>query len=262
MENRMYEDRNEDAIEIDVVELLFALRKKLWMIILAAMIGCLGAGIYSKVILSPVYTSTSMVYVLSKETTLTSLADLQIGSQLTKDYSVMITSRPVLEEVIEKQKLSLSYNQLKSMIRVSNPADTRILNMSVSDTDPVRAKAIVDAVAKASSDYIGDIMEMIPPKIIENGVVPDNPTSPNIKKNAALGGLALSAAVCGFITLQVIMNDTIRSEEDVSRYLGISVLAVIPENNREEKEKPEKGSEGKRSRKKRKTQAKRAERRK
>ena len=262
MENRMYEDRNEDAIEIDVVELLFALRKKLWMIILAAMIGCLGAGIYSKVILSPVYTSTSMVYVLSKETTLTSLADLQIGSQLTKDYSVMITSRPVLEEVIEKQKLSLSYNQLKSMIRVSNPADTRILNMSVSDTDPVRAKSIVDAVAKASSDYIGDIMEMIPPKIIENGVVPDNPTSPNIKKNAALGGLALSAAVCGFITLQVIMNDTIRSEEDVSRYLGISVLAVIPENNIEEKDNPEKGSEGKRSRKKRKTQAKRAERRK
>ena len=143
MENKMYEDRNEDAIEIDVVELLFALRKKLWMIILAAVIGCLGAGIYSKIILSPVYTSTSMVYVLSKETTLTSLADLQIGSQLTKDYSVMITSRPVLEEVIEKQKLSLSYNQLKSMIRISNPADTRILNMSVSDTDPVRAKAIV-----------------------------------------------------------------------------------------------------------------------
>jgi len=58
------------------------------------------------------------------------------------------------------------------------------------------------------------------------------------------------------------MNDTIRSEEDVSRYLGISVLAVIPENNIEEKDNPEKGSEGKRSRKKRKTQAKRAERRK
>ena len=49
MENKMYEDRKEDAIEIDVLELLFALRKKLWMIILAAVIGCLGAGIYSKV---------------------------------------------------------------------------------------------------------------------------------------------------------------------------------------------------------------------
>ena len=244
MENNIYEDRNENEIEIDVLELLFVFKKKAWVIILAALAGCLGSGIYSKMILKPVYTSTSMVYVLSKETTLTSLADLQIGSQLTKDYSVMITSRPVLEQVIENQGLNLSYTQLKNMIRISNPADTRILNMSVSDTDPVRAKAIVDAVAKASSDYIGDIMEMIPPKIIENGVVPSVPTSPNIKKNAALGGLAIS--------LQVIMNDTIRSEEDVSRYLGISVLAAIPENGEAENNPLVQKNKRKKSRKKQK----------
>ena len=121
-----------------------------------------------------------MVYVLSKETTLTSLADLQIGSQLTKDYSVMITSRPVLEQVIKNQGLNMTYGQLKARIRISNPADTRILNMTVSDTDPVRAKAIADEVANASSDYIGDIMEMVPPKIIEQGVVPAAPASPSI----------------------------------------------------------------------------------
>ena len=256
MENNIYEDRNENEIEIDVIELLFAFKKKAWMIILAAVVGGLGAGIYSKMILNPVYTSTSMVYVLSKETTLTSLADLQIGSQLTKDYSVMITSRPVLEQVIENQGLNLSYTQLKNMIRISNPADTRILNMSVSDTDPVRAKAIVDAVAKASSDYIGDIMEMIPPKIIETGVVPSIPTSPNIKKNVALGGLAMIVVACGFISLQVIMNDTIRSEEDVSRYLGISVLAAVPDNGEKEKDALAKDHERKKSRKKQKTVSK------
>ncbi|WP_455650704.1 YveK family protein [Enterocloster citroniae] len=252
MENNIYEDRNENEIEIDVLELLFVFKKKAWVIILAALAGCLGSGIYSKMILKPVYTSTSMVYVLSKETTLTSLADLQIGSQLTKDYSVMITSRPVLEQVIENQGLNLSYTQLKNMIRISNPADTRILNMSVSDTDPVRAKAIVDAVAKASSDYIGDIMEMIPPKIIENGVVPSVPTSPNIKKNAALGGLAMIVAACGIISLQVIMNDTIRSEEDVSRYLGISVLAAIPANGEAENNPLVQKNKRKKSRKKQK----------
>ena len=81
----------------------------------------MAAGLYSVMILNPVYTSTSMVYVLSKETTLTSLADLQIGSQLTKDYSVMITSRPVLEQVIEKQGLDLTYDQLKEKITITNP---------------------------------------------------------------------------------------------------------------------------------------------
>ena len=93
----------EDDMEIDLLELLFEFKKRAWVIILAAVLGCLGAGAYSRLILTPVYTSTAMVYVLSKETTLTSLADLQIGSQLTKDYSVMITSRPVLEQVIKNQ---------------------------------------------------------------------------------------------------------------------------------------------------------------
>ena len=246
MENNLYEDEND--IEIDVMELLFTFKKKAWLIILAALMGCLGAGLFSKFIINPVYTSTSMVYVLSKETTLTSLADLQIGSQLTKDYSVMITSRPVLEQVIEKQALTFTYDELKDMVRITNPADTRILNMSVSDTDPVRAKAIVDEIAKASSDYIGDIMEMIPPKIIEEGVVADEPSSPSIKKNAAIGGLALAG--------QVIMNDTVRTEEDVARYLGMSVLASVPDNSEMAEEHRKEGNQKKKNSRKQKADEK------
>ena len=236
MENRMYEDRNEDAIEIDVVELLFALRKKLWMIILAAMIGCLGAGIYSKVILSPVYTSTSMVYVLSKETTLTSLADLQIGSQLTKDYKIIVTSRRVLNQVIEDMELNLTYKELVEKVTIDNPQDTRILAISVEDPDPNMAKLIADRIAVTSSDYIGDIMEMVPPKLIEEGEVPILKSSPSNTKNALIGGFLGAVLVCGFITVHVILNDTIRTEEDVTKYLGLSVLASVPER---EGEKPE-----------------------
>ena len=82
---------------------------------------------FSKIALTPMYTSTSMMYAVSKETTLTSLADLQIGSQLTQDYKVIITSRPVLEEVIGDLDLNISYEILKSKISINNPADTRIL---------------------------------------------------------------------------------------------------------------------------------------
>lgn len=147
----------------------------------------------------------------------------------------------------------MTYGQLKARIRISNPADTRILNMTVSDTDPVRAKAIVDEVANASSDYIGDIMEMVPPKIIEQGVVPENPASPSIRKNAVLGGLACIVAACGIITLKVIMNDTIRSEEDVGKYLGMSVLASVPDDDGMSKEQQRNRSKRKQDRKKRKT---------
>ena len=70
-------------------------------------------------------------------------------------------------------------------------------------------------------------MEMTPPKLIEDGMVATVQTSPNVKKNAAVGGLVMLVLACGVITLSVIMNDTIRSEEDVFKYLELPVLAVV-----------------------------------
>lgn len=219
----------DDEIEIDLWEILFALRAKMWLIILALVLGSGLAIAYSKVVLTPQYTSTSMVYILSKETTLTSLADLQIGSQLTKDYRVVATSRPVLQQVIDTLALDIEYKDLKNAVKLDNPSDTRILSISIEDPDPARAKAIVDSVAQVSSAHIGDIMEMTPPKIIEEGIVSEEPSSPHTKKNAAVGGLAAAFVVCFFIVLQVILNDTIRTEEDVEKYLQLSILAAVPE---------------------------------
>lgn len=220
---------DDDEIEIDLLELFYALRHRWWAILLALIIGGGAAGLYTKKLVSPIYESTSMVYVLSKETTLASLADLQIGSQLTKDYSVIIKSRPVLEEVIEKQNLDMTTDDLEKMITIDNPKDTRILSITVSDIEPMRAKSIVDEVTKAASNYIGDIMEMVPPKVIEDGIVAVRPSSPSVKKNAALGGLGLAVLVSGLICLKTILDDTIKSEEDIEKYLGLSVLAVIPD---------------------------------
>lgn len=229
MEKKFEDD---DEIEIDLLELFYALRHRWWAILLALVIGAGAAGVYTKKLIAPHYQSTSMVYVLSKETTLASLADLQIGSQLTKDYSVIIKSRPVLQEVIDKQNLDLTTEELGKMITIDNPKDTRILSITVEDIEPMRAKAIVDEVTKSASNYIGDIMEMVPPKVIEDGVVAVKPSSPSVKKNAAVGGLGLAVLVCGLICLKTVLDDTIKSEEDIEKYLGLSVLAAIPDTEK------------------------------
>lgn len=229
MEKKFEDD---DEIEIDLLELFYALRHRWWAILLALVIGAGAAGVYTKKLIAPHYQSTSMVYVLSKETTLASLADLQIGSQLTKDYSVIIKSRPVLQEVIDKQNLDLTTDGLGEMITIDNPKDTRILSITVEDIEPMRAKAIVDEVTKSASNYIGDIMEMVPPKVIEDGVVAVKLSSPSVKKNAAVGGLGLAVLVCGLICLKTVLDDTIKSEEDIEKYLGLSVLAVIPDTEK------------------------------
>ena len=176
------------------------------------------------------YSSTAKIYVLTKETTLTSLADLQIGTQLTQDYKTIITGRSVMEEVVDKLHLDMDYKKLVRKIKVENPSDTRILNISALDPDAEMAKKIVDMTAKVASDYVGEIMEMTPPKLIESGEVANQKTSPSNTKNALIGALIAAVIVCGYITLTVTLNDTIRSEDDVEKYLELPVLATIPES--------------------------------
>ena len=229
MEKITHQHLDDDEIVIDFWELFYEFKRRIWWILLAAVLGTGAAGAYSYYLLTPQYISEAKIYVLSKETTLTSLADLQMGTQLTQDYKELIGSRPVMQEVINTLNLDITYRQLAEKLKLENPKDTRILYLTVTDPNPYMAKAIVDEIANAASDYIGEIMEMTPPKLIEDGMVATVQTSPNVKKNAAVGGLVMLVLACGVITLSVIMNDTIRSEEDVFKYLELPVLAVVPE---------------------------------
>ena len=235
-------DQDEDVI--DLMELFFALRKHLVLLILTAIIGGgLGFAI-SRFVLTPTYTSTSMIYVMSKETTLTSLADLQIGSQLTQDYKVLVTSRTVMEDVIQKLGLKYDYATLRRKVTLDNPSNTRILNISVLDTDPKMAKQLTDAVADSASSYIADIMEQDPPKIIEYGEIPLNKTGPKTGRNTMMGALLFLLVAVAFVTIDMLTNDTIKTEDDIENYFGLPVLAAIPEKDAAAAKKSEQYSYG------------------
>ena len=219
----------EDRVEIDLLELLFAFRRRILWIVLAAI---LGGGISftgTRVLMTPMYESTTTMLVLTSETTLSSLSELQLGTQLTNDYEILTKSRAVLETVIENLNLNLGYEQLNNMVSISNPEDSRIMEITLTYPDPEEAKAIVDEIASVTSEFIGDQMEGIPPKIIDQGEVPSGPSSPSVSRNTLLGILLGIVVSCGIITVITVMDDTIRTEEDIEYYLGIPTLASVPD---------------------------------
>jgi capsular polysaccharide biosynthesis protein len=242
MDNKIDNTFNDDEIEIDLRELFYALKRKIWMILASGLFcACLAAG-FTWMFMVPKYTSKSCLLVLSKETTLTSIADLQLGTQLTNDYSFLIKSTSVFEQVIQNLGLDMTAEALMEQVTIDNPSDTRFLEITVVDIDPVRAKNIVDEIAEVSSVYIGDKMEVVPPKIIEEGKIPTSRTSPSTEKNALLGLLA-GMFLCGaVVVIYAIMDDTIKSEDDITKYLGITTLASVPDrkdyiNNKKDKKK-------------------------
>lgn len=224
MENLRDEER-----EIDLRELFFALKKRILWIIAATLLGGCIACAYTQAFITPTYTSTSSLLVISKETTLTSIADLQLGTELAHDYEILIKSTPVLEDVIDTLGLDMDKKELKKSITVENPTDTRILNISVTNTDPEAAKEIVDQVAQISSEFVGDKMEVVPPKIIEEGEIPTVKTEPSVARNSLLGLMAGFVISAGLVVVLAVLNDSIKSEDDIARYLGISTLASVPD---------------------------------
>ena len=239
-----------DEMEIDLIEILYALKKKILIIVAALLAGALIAGVYTRLMITPLYNATSTVLVISKETTLTSIADLQFGGQLTKDYSMLITSRSVLEEVINNLGLDMGYGTLRGSVSINNPDETRILQITVTNPDPELAKKLADELAAVSSDYIGDKMEVVPPKIIEEAEVPASQASPSLSRNVMLGALAGLVLSAGVVTLMTIMDDSLRSEDDIERYLKIPTLASIPDRKDYISGKSKKKSKRKRKRRK------------
>ena len=224
--DKQYEIDNE--IEIDLKSLLLELLASWKIIFLAGVIAGGLAYAYSSFLVVPQYESTSELYVLSKSTSITSLADIQMGSSLTNDYIVIVKGRPVLDQVIANLELNETYKSLYGKISLENPSNSRVLKITVTDADPNIAKAIADEVAEVASAYIAEKMEQDPPNIIQKGYADGQPVSPNVIKNTVLGAMAGFVLSMAIIVLANLFNDTIATPEDVEKKIGLNVLGTLP----------------------------------
>ncbi len=221
--------QDKDEIEIDLMEIFMVLMRWIWVIAAAAVAGGLLMLIYSKFFITPTYESTTRIVVLNTDKSEdVNLSDLQVGTQLTNDYSELITSRYVVESVIEKFELDTTYEAFVKNIAVSTPSNTRIIDITLTDTDPLMAKEMVDELRDVAAVRIKDVMQIEAVNIVDEGNVPTQKAAPSVKKYTLIGIL-----IGGFLSVAVVLvlyllDDTIKSSEDVEKYLHLSTLGLIP----------------------------------
>ena len=217
-----------DEIEIDLKELFFELLNNWIMIAVSTVLVALIAFCISKFIIVPQYQSTSELYVVGSANSIASLVDLQTGANLTNDYIVVVKGRPILEQVITNLKLEETYGSLSGKITLNNPSNSRILQITVTDEDPNRAKAIADEIAEVAKDYIKKMMKQEEPTIISHGYADGEPVSPNTLMNTLLGAAIGAFLAMAIVIISYLLNDTIMSAEDIERKLGMNVLGTLP----------------------------------
>lgn len=221
-----------DEIEIDITEIIQLMLQKLWVIMLCFIIGAVAAFGCTKFLMTPMYSSSSMIYILTKTTSVTSLADIQMGEKLTVDFETLAKSRPVVEAVIKELDLNYVYDDVVEMIETSNPENTRILKITVEHEDPKVAKDIANAMAVTTAERVAKVMDTDKPNIVEEAVVANQPSSPSVLKNTAIGAMLGAMLAAALILVRFLKNDTIQTEEDVRKYLDLHTLAAIPLDKR------------------------------
>ena len=223
--------KEQNMMEIDVFHLLKILWKRKVLIALVAIVTGVVAFAYSSFIVKPEYTSTTRIYVVNRnqgDKSGPTNQDLQAGSYLVKDYREIILSQDVLEKVATDLKLDLPSKGLASKIKVTVPADTRIVSISVTDRAPEEASRIANSLREVAAQKIISVTRVSDVTTLEEARPATSPSSPNIRRNIMIGFLAGAVVMIATVILIELLDTRVKRPEDVEDVMQIALLGVVP----------------------------------
>ena len=222
------QSRQDDEIEIDLKEVFYLLLSHWKSIFLAMLIGAAIFGAYHTFLLKPSYQADASIYITSTDSMI-SFSDLQLSAALTDDYANIIKSRTVLNRVIDELDLNLNYKQLGALISVDNPDSTHIVDIKVTCDDPELSRNITNALMNISVDPIYQVIGSGEPTVIDYAMAEAvQDVTPSLKKYLMLGALLGALLVCAIVVLRMLTDTTLKTVDDIDRYLHLPVLAAVP----------------------------------
>lgn len=222
---------NEENEVIDLTEILSAVRQHLLELIFVTLAAALVGFTASKFLMNPKYDSSALMIVNTRQDVNANVTSDQINSatKLVSTYSIIIKSDTVLQQVIDNLGLNLTYAKLNKRVTVAAVDDTQVMKITVQSDSPEWARQVCEQIITVAPDVIKEAVEAGSVKVISNPSLATEPVSPNIKKNTMLAAALGFVLVIGIIVLQVLLDNKINTEEDVTKYLDMTVLGVIPQ---------------------------------
>lgn len=222
---------NEENEVIDLTEILSAVRQHLLELIFVTLVAALVGFTASKFLMNPKYDSSALMIVNTRQDVNANVTSDQINSatKLVSTYSIIIKSDTVLQQVIDNLGLNLTYAKLNKRVTVAAVDDTQVMKITVQSDSPEWARQVCEQIITVAPDVIKEAVEAGSVKVVSNPSLATEPVSPNIMKNTMLAAAVGFVLVIGIIVLQVLLDNKINTEEDVTKYLDMTVLGVIPQ---------------------------------
>ena len=223
-------NREEQGIEIDLMQIVKALLGNLrYIVLVTVLFGVLGY-IGSTMLVTPIYEAGAKMIVNTRKDESQNVTNDQINSakNLVSTYAVIIRSRDVLNQVIADLKLSENYSQLAKCISVSAVNDTQVMQITVQHINRDTALAIASKLLEVAPATIVEKVEAGSVKTVEQAYVNNEPVSASDLHNAVLVAMVGFVLTCALIVIIFLSDNTYKSDLDIQQDLGLPVLGIIP----------------------------------
>lgn len=221
--------------ELDLKE-LFGLfwAKRVQIVLLIAIFLVIGF-MYSFIFLTPEYQSTTSILLAKSnttkgdDTTEMTTSDVTLNQQLVSTYSALVTSESVITQVINNLGIDKTVEDLEDNITVTAQDDTEIIQIAVVDKDPEMAKKIANEVANVFINKIAkEYYNMDNVYVVDEAKVPEEPYNINHIRDLILFAAIGFVVACVYVLVANMLDNTVKSKEDIEKKLGLTVLTTIP----------------------------------
>ncbi|WP_226678006.1 YveK family protein [Mesobacillus jeotgali] len=201
------------AKEINIKEIFAVIKKRLWIIAIITALSSLAGYMYGEKDITLLYQSSARI-IIGKEADMNTL-------------QVILKDPVVLEKVVEKLDLNRSPESLANQISVGILDGSKVVNISVIDTDPNRAADIANTTATEFKNEITRLLDFNDMEIFSPAKINPNPINEEKSNSGIIGIVFGMIAGVGFVFFLDSLDDTVRSKKDVEDYLGLPVLGKV-----------------------------------
>lgn len=225
------EDNYERGYGLVILELAQTLKEKVALIlgvtILAAVLAWGASSFlmprkYEASVNMIVNTRTEIVGVVTSDS-------ISSAQDLVDTYAIIIKSNKVLNQVIDKLELNMTYEELSMRISVDPIRNTQVMKIAAQCADAAQAALIVQTISEIAPRIVADAVEAGSCKVVSDVYSSARPVSPDIPRNILVAAALAFLAVCCLVVLRELFHDYIIDDADLEKKLGISVLGVIPD---------------------------------
>ncbi|MDQ0154203.1 YveK family protein [Robertmurraya andreesenii] len=227
---------------ISLRELFEVLRKRMSLIVVITVLATAVSGVASFFLLTPIYQASTQILVSQAAAgSLASIAGISFDAdaKYIETYNVIMKSPYILDQVIEELDLDTTPEQLNGNVSVSQQGQSQVVTISVNNEDPAEAVLIANEIAKVFQREISQLMRIDNIHILSPAELADNPSpiKPQPMLNMAIAFVVGLMVGVGIAFLLEYMDNTIKSEQDIEKVLGLPILGAITTITSEDEER-------------------------